>query len=143
MAKRRMFSLDVVGTDSFAEMTKDAQALYFQLGMYGDDDGFVTSPRKIARGINCNDSAMDELEENGLIIRFGSGVLVVRDWKINNTLKNDRYKPTMCVDEFKLLQTDENGKYSLKEKDWNQTGTKLEPNWNLNITEHNRTELNE
>ena len=86
---------------------------------------------------------MDELEENGLIIRFGSGVLVVRDWKINNTLKNDRYKPTMCVDEFKLLQTDENGKYSLKEKDWNQTGTKLEPNWNLNITEQNLTSKRE
>lgn len=116
MAKRRMFSLDIVGTDSFAEMSKDAQALYFQLGMYGDDDGFVTSPRKIARGIGCTDAAMTELEENGLIIRFGSGVLVIRDWKINNTLKNDRYKPTMCVDEFKLLQTDESGKYSLKEK---------------------------
>ena len=115
MAKRRMFSIDVVGTDSFSEMTKDAQILYFQLGMYGDDDGFVTSPRKIARGCNCNESAIDELEENGLIIRFSSGVLVVRDWKINNTLKNDRYKPTLCVEEFSHLQTDKAGKYSLTE----------------------------
>lgn len=115
MAKRRMFSLDVVGTDSFVEMTKDAQALYFQLGMYGDDDGFVASPRKIMRGINCDDSAMNELADNGLIIRFASGVLVIREWKINNTLRNDRYKPTLCTDEFSLLQTDKNGKYSLKE----------------------------
>ena len=114
MAKRRMFSLDVVGTDSFAEITKDAQALYFQLGMYGDDDGFVTSPRKIARGISCDDSAFQELERNGLIIQFDSGVLVVRDWKINNTLKNDRYKPTICTEEFNQLETDKTERYSLK-----------------------------
>ena len=49
MAKKRMFSLDVVDTDDFLEMPCGAQALYFQLGMHGDDDGFVGSPRRIMR----------------------------------------------------------------------------------------------
>ena len=47
MANRRMFSLDVVDTDRFLDMSASAQALYFHLGMRADDDGFVSSPRKM------------------------------------------------------------------------------------------------
>ena len=48
MANKRMFSLDVVDTDLFLEMPTTTQALYFHLGMRADDDGFVSSPKKIA-----------------------------------------------------------------------------------------------
>ena len=41
MAKRRMFSLDVVDTDSFLDLPASSQSLYFHLGMRADDDGFV------------------------------------------------------------------------------------------------------
>ena len=41
MAKRRMFSLDIVDTDSFLDMPASTQNLYFHLGMRADDDGFV------------------------------------------------------------------------------------------------------
>lgn len=44
MARRRMFSLDVVDTDRFLDMPSSTQALYFHLGMRADDDGFVASP---------------------------------------------------------------------------------------------------
>ena len=53
MANRRMFSLDVVDTDRFLDMSASAQALYFHLGMRADDDGFVSSPRKIATVIDA------------------------------------------------------------------------------------------
>lgn len=43
MARRRMFSLDVVDTDRFLDMPSSTQALYFHLGMRADDDGFVAS----------------------------------------------------------------------------------------------------
>ena len=49
MANRRMFSLDVVDTDRFLDMSASAQALYFHLGMRADDDGFVNNPKKICR----------------------------------------------------------------------------------------------
>lgn len=91
MARRRMFSLDVVDTDAFTEMPVSAQALYFHLGMHGDDDGFVSSPRKIEKSVGCNSDDLKLLVAKGFIIPFDSGVVVIRDWNANNTLKNDRY----------------------------------------------------
>lgn len=112
MANKRMFSSKVVETDSFYSLTSDAQSLYFHLSMNGDDDGFVASPRFIVRGLGLSGAALTELENNGFIYQYDCGCVVVRDWKINNTLKNDRYKPTSFKKEFAELETDENGKYS-------------------------------
>ena len=95
MARRRMFSLDVVDTDNFTEMSVSAQVLYFHLGMHGDDDGFVSSPRKIAKSVGCNTDDLKLLVAKGFIIPFDSGVVVIRDWNANNTLRNDRYRPTI------------------------------------------------
>ena len=89
MAQKRMFSLQVTDTDRFLDMSASAQALYFHLGMHGDDDGFMSSPRKIARIAGCNDDDLRLLAAKGYIIPFESGVVVITDWNINNTLKND------------------------------------------------------
>lgn len=142
MAQKRQFSIAVTETDAFLDMPLSSQALYFHLGMYGDDDGFVGSPRKISRSAGCNDDDMRVLISNGFVIPFDSGVVVLRDWNINNTLKNDRYHETIYRTEKSMLQEDESGRYVLGtglEPTWNQTGTMLEPELNvtkLNITEH-------
>lgn len=141
MARRRMFSLDVIDTDRFTEMAVSAQALYFHLGMHGDDDGFVSGPRKITKAVGCNVDDLKLLAAKGFIIPFDSGIIVIRDWNANNTLKNDRYKPTKYEKEKAMLQTDSFGSYQLGselEPSWNQTGTVMEPQHN--ITEHNQTE---
>ena len=39
MAKKRMFSTDMVDTDAFLNMPGGAKLLYFYLGTHGDDDG--------------------------------------------------------------------------------------------------------
>lgn len=146
MAQKRMFSLSVVDTDRFLEMPVSAQALYFHLGMHGDDDGFVASPRKIARAVGCNLDDLRLLAQKNYIIPFESGVIVIVDWGINNTLKNDRYKPTSYQDEKSSLFEGPKGNYLLR--DGVQDGTILEPNRNQtgtsfvpqqNITEHNGT----
>lgn len=49
MASKRMFSLTVADTDLFLDMPSSSQALYFHLGLRADDDGFVASPKKIAK----------------------------------------------------------------------------------------------
>ena len=49
MAKKRMFNVDIVGSDAFLDLPHTAQALYFQLGMRADDDGFVGNPKTIQR----------------------------------------------------------------------------------------------
>lgn len=141
MAQKRMFSLQVTDTDKFLDMSSSAQALYFHLGMHGDDDGFVSSPRKIARAAGCNDDDFRLLAAKGYIIPFESGVIVITDWHINNTLKNDRYHPTIFSEERAKLVEDSAGRWVLGNDmipEWNQNGSTSEPQ--LNITELNVTE---
>lgn len=144
MAQRRMFSLAVTDTDAFQDMPTSSQALYFHLGMHGDDDGFVGSPKKIARAAGCNDDDLRLLITKGFIIPFDTGIVVIRDWKINNTLKNDRYHETLYRDEKSLLILDETNRYRLGnslEPPRNQLGTSLEPEHNTtqqNITQQNK-----
>ncbi len=126
MASKRMFSVQVVETDRFLDMPTSAQALYFHLGMHGDDDGFVTSPRKIMRAVGCGLDDLRLLVSKGFIIPFDSGVIVITDWRINNTLKNDRYRSTICTAEKALLTTTKSGKYesvSTLEPIWINSGT--------------------
>lgn len=138
MARRRMFSLDVVDTDVFTDMAVSAQALYFHLGMHGDDDGFVSSPRKIAKSIGCNGDDLKLLIARGFIIPFESGVVVIRDWNTNNTLRNDRYHPTIYQTEKAEIQENDSGQYELVAT----LATKQLPSGNQMEPEHNITKLN-
>lgn len=113
MAKRRMFSLDVIDTDDFLDMPASAQSLYFHLGMRADDDGFVSSPRKITKIVNCGADDFKILITKGYIIPFESGVCVVRDWKTNNYIQPDRYHKTRYTEEKNQLKEAENGQYFL------------------------------
>ena len=114
MATKRMFSIDVTETDAFLDMPLTAQALYFHLGMRGDDDGFVSNPRSVMRVAGCNETDLKTLEESGYIIAFRSGVIVISDWKVNNNLRNDRYKPTTFQDERSKLSETANKRYILR-----------------------------
>lgn len=111
MAKKRMFSLDVVDTDEFLDLPGSAQALYFHLGMHGDDDGFVANPRTIMRTVGSKSGDMEELISSGFIIPFESGIIAIRDWKINNDLKNDRYHPTLYTREKNRLAVNASRRY--------------------------------
>ena len=122
MANKRMFSVDVTETDSFLDMPLTAQALYFHLGMRGDDDGFVSNPRSVMRVAGCNEADLKTLEESGYIITFRSGVIVISDWKVNNNLRNDRYKPTTFQDERSKLSETANKRYILR------TGNQVDTN---------------
>lgn len=113
MANKRMFSIDVTETDSFLEMPLTAQALYFHLAMRGDDDGFVSNPRSIMRVTGCSENDLKTLVESGYIITFRSGVIVISDWKVNNYLRGDRYKPTTFQNELSMLTETANKRYVL------------------------------
>ena len=122
MANKRMFSVDVTETDSFLDMPLTAQALYFHLGMRGDGGGFVSNPRSVMRVAGCNEADLKTLEESGYIITFRSGVIVISDWKVNNNLRNDRYKPTTFQDERSKLSETANKRYILR------TGNQVDTN---------------
>ena len=113
MALRRMFSLTVVDTDRFLEMPNSAQSLYFHLGMRADDDGFVSSPRRVMKITGAAGDDMRLLIEKGYIIPFESGVCVITDWKQNNYIRSDRYTESVYKTEKSLLQCDQNNSYVL------------------------------
>ena len=94
MAKRRMFSLDIVNTDEFMDLPCSAQALYFHLGMRADDDGFISNPRRVFQNIGAKASDLKKLAEKEYVVLFDSGVCMIRDWKTNNFVRKDRYTPT-------------------------------------------------
>lgn len=106
MANRRMFSKVITESDNFLSMGTDVQNLYFHLGMQADDDGFV-SPRRVMRMIGAADDSIKHLVSKGFVIPFESGVVVVTDWKENNFLRSDRYKPT--THQREMMQLVQNG----------------------------------
>lgn len=108
MANRRMFSLDIVDTDKFLDMPISAQCLYFHLGMRADDDGFISSPKQIMRMTTCTQGDMRILIENGFIIPFESGIVVIRHWKQHNYIQSDRYRKTKFTEERSRLELTNN-----------------------------------
>ena len=113
MANKRMFSLNVVDTDKFLEMPISSRLLYYELGMRADDDGFVDNWKKILMFTGLKDDDMKILISKNFIIPFESGVIVIRHWRMNNYLQNDRTKPTIYQQEFKELDVDENNVYNM------------------------------
>ncbi len=113
MARRRMFSLDVVDTDAFLDLPSSSQALYFHLGMRADDDGFVSSPKRITATVSASPDDLKLLVAKGFIIPFQSGVCVIRDWRKNNYIQADRRTETAFVEEKAMLQVGEDRAYRL------------------------------
>ncbi len=139
MAERRMFSLKIIDSDIFSDMPTSAQALYFQLGLRADDDGFVGNPKKIQKLIGCRVADMKRLITDGFIIIFESGVVVIRHWKVNNQIKGDRYRETIYLKEKALLCETETKAYELKKQtesdtERNQSGTNLDTERNQSGT---------
>lgn len=112
MAKRRMFSLDIIDTDLFLEMPQSSRLLYYELCMRADDDGFVSSPKKIQKMVGCNEDDFKVLISKKFLIPFDTGVVVIRHWKIHNYIQKDRYKETIYLDEKSQLNQEKNGTYT-------------------------------
>ena len=113
MAERRMFAKSIIFNDHFGSLPLQAQLLYFNLSLEGDDDGFLNNAWFVQRMIGATADDMQALIDGGYLIRFDSGVVAIRHWRVNNSIKSDRYKPTMYQAERAQL-TLKNGAY-----EWN------------------------
>lgn len=156
MAERRMFAKTVVLSDAFLDMPPSARCLYFTYGMLADDDGFVNNPKSVMRQCGSTAEDIQKLVDGGYIIKFDSGVIAITAWRVNNLIKNDRYVPTACTKEKKMLNATNSGFYvestcgsdnseksaspvPVSEPSCNHsdstTGTKVEPTRNQSGTE--------
>ena len=113
MAERRMFAKTIIDSDLFLDMPASSRLLYYDLAMRADDDGFVNSPKKIARMTGASQDDLSLLVAKKFLIPFESGVVVIKHWKIHNYIRNDRYKPTMYTDEKSLLVENESKEYEM------------------------------
>ena len=131
MAERRMFTQKITESDAFLDMPLSAQALYFHLCMNADDDGFVKNPKRIARMMGANDDDFSLLILKSFVIKYETGVIVIKHWRMHNLLRKDRYNETEYLEEKSMLNIKENGAYTL---DRNQgkplVSTKWQPNGN-------------
>lgn len=145
MAEKRMFTQKIIDSDAFLEMPLSAQALYFHLNMRADDDGFVNNPKRVTKLVSASEDDLKILLMKRFIIGFASGVIVIKHWRMHNTLKSDRYHPTDYQEEFAQLGIKPNKAYTdhperqlppdppsvpdspPMEPERNQDGTNLEP----------------
>lgn len=113
MAERRMFAKTIIDSDAFLDMPLSAQALYYHLSMRADDDGFVNNPKKIQRLIGASEDDLKLLIAKSFLIKFESGVVVIKHWRMHNYIQSDRYKKTVYQDELELLKLKDNKAYTL------------------------------
>lgn len=131
MAEKRMFTMKIIDSDEFLDMPLSTQALYFHLNMRADDDGFINNPRRIQRTVGTSDDDLKLLIAKRFVICFENGVIVIKHWRMHNTLRKDRYKPTQYQEEYARLYLKENSAYtehhSLPEPSWQPDGNQMEP----------------
>lgn len=113
MAERRMFTKKITDSDAFIEMSSAAQALYFHLNQGADDDGFNNQIQVAMLKAHASTDDLKILMAKNFVIRFESGVIVIKHWRMHNTLRKDRYTPTNFQEELNQLGLKENGAYTL------------------------------
>lgn len=115
MAKeKRMFSGSITKHDDFLDMPISAQALYFHLNMDADDEGFVSNVKALMRQVRASEDDLKVLLSKRYILKFESGVVVIKHWLIHNTIRQDRVVETKFLEEKQQLDIKENGSYTEK-----------------------------
>ncbi|WP_295996616.1 hypothetical protein [uncultured Veillonella sp.] len=128
MAERRMMAKSIIKSDQFLEMPMSSQLLYFHLLLDADDDGFINAPKSIMRVIGAKDDDMRVLQAKGYTIPFDSGVIVIKHWRMHNSLRKDRYNPNPQLEnERKQLILNDRKEYELVTT-WQPTGNQLATN---------------
>lgn len=136
MAEKRMFTQKIIDSDPFLDMPLSTQALYFHLNMRADDDGFINNPKRIQRTIGASDDDLKLLVAKRFVICFENGVIVIKHWRMHNTLRKDRYNPTQYQEQYALLDVKDNNAYTEKPGNqlattWQPSGNHLEPQFSI------------
>lgn len=135
MADKRMFTQKIIDSDAFLDMPLSTQALYFHLNMRADDDGFINNPKRIQRTVGASDDDLKLLIAKRFLICFESGVIVIKHWRMHNTLRKDRYNPTQYQEEMAMLEVKDNNSYTEKDNG-NHLATTGQPDGNHLATQY-------
>ncbi|WP_304508947.1 phage replication initiation protein [Anaerotignum sp.] len=131
MAQKRMFTIHILDSDAFLDMPLSSQCLYLHLNMRADDDGFIGNPKRIQRMIGASDDDLKLLIAKRFVLVFDDGVIVIKHWRMHNTIQGDRYTPTVYQEEMNKLLIKGNKSYSLN--DGNKMFPKCKQNDNTGL----------
>lgn len=107
-----MFSKDVVRSDAFLDLPVSSRELYFQLGMDTDDRGYISNAKSIIRLIGANQGDLEPLIQKGFLMIRGETLILQKHFRINNTVRTDRFHESEYIDDLKKLFIKDNGVYT-------------------------------
>lgn len=95
MAERRMFAKAIINSARFLRMPPSSRLLYYDLGMAADDDGIVEA-FTVMRTTGATEDDLRVLAAKGFISVLNDDLVAfITDWKQNNQIRPDRYKPSV------------------------------------------------
>lgn len=98
MAERRMFARAIVGSARFLRMPASSRLLYYDLGVAADDDGVVEA-FAVMRSTGASEDDLRVLVSKQFVRVLNDDlVAVILDWKQNNQIRKDRYRPSIYHD---------------------------------------------
>ena len=112
MAKRRMFSVEIVETDLFYMLPPSSQILYLHINLNADDDGFVGMWRTLLRCLGVRQAHLTTLIEAGYVIMVNDDLLLISDWNLHNSIRRDRYIAGLYTSLLSTVRIHANGRYS-------------------------------
>ena len=112
MATRRMFSKAIVRSDAFLDLPTSSQLLYFQLGMDTDDRGYIPNAKSVVRLLGANKGDLEMLINKGFLMLRGETLILQKHFRINNTIRSDRFKESEYIDDLNKLFIKDNGAYT-------------------------------
>jgi hypothetical protein len=106
MAERRMFAKSIINSGRFLKMPPTSRLLYYDLGMMADDDGIVEAFSVMAQTHATEDDLRVLVAKGYIRILNEDLVSLICDWKTNNSIRGDRYHPSIYAE---LLELNDNG----------------------------------
>jgi|GEM_PF-3110140 len=123
---RRQLSIEIVRCDGFVDMSAEAQALYLQLVMSCDDEGFTASTNVCKAFAHAGDKAEKELVDKEFILQIKANnrkVTVIKHWRMNNYFREGQAKESTFAERAQVY-VKPNGNYTLDPSE----GQPLAPN---------------
>ena len=103
-----MFTKKITDDDRFVTLPSSAQALY---------DGFSNEGSASMFKAHATTADLEMLLERKYLYQFDDGVIVIKHWRMANALRKDRYTKTTFQEDLAKLSLDENGAYTMSDKD--------------------------
>ena len=132
MAEKRMFAKKVIESGRFLRMPPTSRLLYYDLGMAADDDGIVEA-YSVIKMDGCTEDDLRVLVAKGFVRILNEDLVsIIMDWKMNNTIRADRYNPSIYA---ALLDENDNQLSTSCQPVVNQLSTSCQPVVNQMETE--------